>query len=101
MAYTKSNPKSFQAPARISVPTPQGASHELHQSLVESFTAHFAKVLTPELMIAHRKGAYATVINATTGGKTLEELLGTDNAKLAVEQILNDIQSAYSVVPIR
>lgn len=93
MAYTKQKPIT---------PTPATATNELHNSLVASYTNHFSGILTPELMIAHRKGCYATVINATTQeGLTLEVQLGTNNAKVATEQILNAIQARYSVVPLQ
>ena len=83
------------------IPTPATATEELHNSLVASYTNHFSGILTPELMIAHRKGCYATVINATQGGLTLEAQLGTNNAKIATEQILNTIQACYSAVPLQ
>jgi len=65
------------------------------------FTEHFAGILTPELMIAHRTGCYATVINGTQGGLKLEAILGTDNAKVATEEILNNISASIAVVPIK
>ena len=92
MAYTKQKPIT---------PTPATATEELHNSLVASYTNHFSGILTPELMIAHRKGCYATVINATQADLTLEVQLGTNNAKIATEQILNAIQARYSAVPLQ
>ena len=92
--------KSFAPAPRATIPTPTTATMELHNSIVSSFVSHFAGILTPELMIAHRKGCYATVINATYAGIPLEQTLGTDNAKLATEQVLNDIQARYSTVPM-
>jgi hypothetical protein len=92
--------KSFAPAPRATIPTPTTATMELHNSIVSSFVSHFAGILTPELMIAHRKGCYATVINATYAGIPLEQTLGTDNAKLATEQVLNDIQARYSAVPM-
>lgn len=88
MSYTKST----------KIPTPQHVTEEVFNDYVEGYTNHFAKILTPELMIAHRKGCYATVINGTFRGNTLEESLGTDNAKVATERILNTIASRYSAV---
>ena len=92
--------KSFAPAPRATIPTPTTATMELHNSIVSSFVSHFAEILTPALMIAHRKGCYATVINATYAGIPLEQTLGTDNAKLATEQVLNDIQARYSTVPM-
>lgn len=91
--------KAFTPAPRATIPTPVTATMELHNSIVASFTAHFAGILTPELMIAHRKGCYATVINATYAGIPLEQTLGSDNAKIATEQVLNTIQARYSAVP--
>lgn len=98
MAYTKSNTKS---PARAITPTPANATQELHNATVEAYTRHFASILTPELLIAHRTGCYATVINGTQAGLKLEAILGTDNAKLATEEILNNITASIAVVPIK
>ena len=81
------------------IATPANASEELHASLVSAYTRHFSAILTPQLMIAHRKGCYATVINGTHGGLTLEQGLGTANAKVATEQILNSITASFSEVP--
>lgn len=83
------------------VQTPATATDALHTSLVASYTKHFSTILTPALMIAHRKGAYATVINGTSNGQTLETQLGTANAKIATEQILNNITAGFSVVPVQ
>jgi hypothetical protein len=93
------NKPAFTPAHRATIPTPNTATMELHNSIVSSFVSHFAEILTPALMIAHRKGCYATVINATYAGIPLEQTLGTDNAKLATEQVLNDIQARYSTVP--
>ena len=90
---------SYNKPARATIPTPASATAELHTALVASYTNHFSTILTPELMIAHRKGCYATVINGTTNNLTLEQQLGTENAKIATEQILNGISARYSAVP--
>ena len=93
--------KSFQAPARANIPTPATASQELHNTLVNAYTAHFATILKPEVLIASRKASYATVINGTYNGQRLEELLGTENAKVATEQVLNNITASISVVPVQ
>ena len=91
MSYTKQT--------RTTIATPATASEELHTTLVQAYTAHFSKVLTPTLMISQRKGCYATVINATSNGVSLEANLGTINAKIATEQILAGVARAYSEVP--
>ena len=80
------------------IPTPITATEQLHNEVVASLTAHYEKVLTPTLMIAHRKGAYATVINSTYDGVILEQVLGTSNAKIATEQILTAITAKYSAI---
>ena len=92
--------KSFTPAPRTVIPTPATATMALHNDIVASFTAHFSGILTPALMIAHRKGCYATVINATYDGESLEQTLGSDNAKIATEQVLNAIQARYSAVPV-
>lgn len=92
--------RTFTPAHRATIPTPATATMELHNSIVSSFVSHFAGILTPALMIAHRKGCYATVINATYEGIPLEQTLGSDNAKIATEQVLNAIQARYSAVPM-
>ena len=84
--------------SRPVIPTPPTASEELHNEVVSKMTAHFSNVLTPTVMIANRKGAYATVINATYDNVPLEQLLGTVNAKVATEQVLTAISAGYSAV---
>ncbi len=91
MSYTKSS--------RQVIPTPTTATTELHTATVTRATTHFTKILTPELMIAHRKGAYALVINSTYDNIPLEQLLGTINAKIATEEVLNNISATISAVP--
>ena len=83
---------------RPTIPTPATATQELHNTIVETYTAHFKPILTPELLIAHRKACYATVINGTVSGATMEQQLGSNNAKVATEEVLNNITSSFSVV---
>ena len=80
------------------VPTPAGATDALHNSTVEAYSKHFTGILTPQLLIANRKNCYATVINGTTNGLPLEQILGTENAKVATEQILNNLTAEISKV---
>jgi len=91
MAYSKPNKQT--------IPTPATATEELHNSFVAHFTNHFAKVLTPTIMITARKGAYATVINSTYDNTPIEQVLGSDNAKALTEQVLNNISAGISAVP--
>ena len=81
------------------IATPATATEALHQEVVTAFTAHFSNVLTPTIMITSRKGAYATVINGTYKGVSLEQTLGTVNAKVATEQVLGAISAQISAVP--
>ena len=92
--------KAFTPAPRTVIPTPATATMELHNSIVSSFVPHSLEMLTLALMIAHREGCYATVINATYAGESLEQTLGSDNAKIATEQVLNAIQARYSAVPM-
>ena len=94
MSYTKS-PKA----QRPIIQTPANATEALHASTVKAYTAHFAGILTPELMISQRKGCYATVINGTMNGQSLEAILGTENAKFATQQVLESITASIAVVP--
>ena len=83
------------------IPTPESATDELHNKLVQAITLHYIEILTPTLMITHRKGCYATVINSTYDNKPIEQLLGTNNAKILTEQVLNNISASFSTVPIK
>ena len=98
MSYTNNKTKSTQY-SRPVVATPASASEALHQSLVVAYTAHFSGILSADLLISNRKACYATVINGTMDGKPLEQLLGTENAKVATEQILQGITANISTVP--
>jgi len=90
---------SYAKQQRPTIPTPATATEALHTSVVTAYTKHFAGVLTPTLMISSRKACYATVINGVMDGKPLEQILGTDNAKIATEQILSNITATISTVP--
>ena len=80
------------------IPTPANASEELHHSLVGKMVSHYSEILTPTIMIANRKGAYATVINTTIDNTPLEQILGTTNAKVATEQVLQAVTAQYSAI---
>jgi len=86
-------------PTRAIIPTPAEATEELHREVVESAITHFTPVLTPTLLIGSRKSCYAVVINSTYDNKPLDQLLGSDNAKHATEQILAGLTLAISTIP--
>ena len=90
---------SYTKPSKPIIPTPANATAELHTKLVQAMSLHYMQVLTPELMIAHRKGCYATVINSTFDNTPIEQLIGTANAKVATEEVLNNISRSFSAVP--
>ena len=91
---------SYNKPtAKAVIPTPATASEELHNRLVQAMSLHYMQLLTPELMIAHRKGCYATIINSTFDNTPIEQLIGTANAKVATEEVLNNISRSFSAVP--
>jgi len=77
-------------------PTPTNATEALHTKLVQAITLHYINVLTPELLIAHRKGCYAVIINSTYDTQPIEKLIGTNNAKLATEQVLKNLTANFS-----
>lgn len=83
------------------IPAPAEATLEYCQAIESAFTTHFEPILTAELLIAHRKGCYATVINSMYDNKPLEQLVGTANAKLLTERVLNNITTTIATVPIR
>ncbi len=96
--YKNNNKSQYTQPARQVVATPATATQELHTQTVEAFTAHFTPILTPALLIGHRKGCYSAVINGTVAGVPLEQILGSDNAKVATEQVLANLTADMSVV---
>lgn len=85
-------------PVRKVIPTPASASEELHADLVKRYSAHFTKVLDVNTLISSRKGCYATIINATHNGLTLEEALGSVNAQVATSDILTTITAKLTVI---
>ena len=91
MNYTKST--------KTVIPTPATATEELHERLVIAITLHYTKILTPELLIAHRKGCYAVIINSTWEGSPIEYVLGSANAKVLTEQVLNNLLADISTIP--
>jgi len=83
------------------IPAPVTATKEFCQATEKAFIEHFATVLTPSIMIAHRKGAYATVINATVNGIQLDQAIGTVYAKELTEAVLNGISQRFSAVEVK
>ena len=93
-------PYKTNTPARPIVPTPVTATVEVIQATEARVQAHFAKVFTPELLIAQRKATYATVINSTNSeGLTLEQQVGSENAKILTTNVLNSLLRDISTVP--
>lgn len=84
--------------AKPAIPTPATATVEQCQAIESTVVAHYTTMFTPELMIAHRSGCYATVINTTIDGQSLATLVGTDNAKLMTENVLNTISARFSAI---
>jgi len=78
---------------------PQGLTNDHMVNIRNGFVAHFQKVLTPEILIAHRKATYALVINASSNGVKLEQMVGTENAKLITTDILDALLANIAVVP--
>ena len=89
---------NYQKPKRAIVPTPTTATEALHTQLVQAMSLHYMPLLTAELLIANRKGCYATVINSTYDNTPIEQLLGTVNAKFATEQVLENLTHSISAV---
>ena len=83
------------------VATPATATEQLHNQIVVELTTHYSQLLTVSTMITHRKGCYATVINSRINGVSLENTLGTNNAKVATEQVLNNISQGFSSIEIK
>ena len=93
-----SYPKNQQ---RAIIATPATANAELHNSIVASMVTHFTPLLGVDLMVANRKGCYATVINSTINGISLENTLGTVKAKAATEEVLTAISANISTITIK
>lgn len=80
------------------VATPATATPEFCQALEVKLINHYADKLTPELLIAHRKGCYATVINSRIAGVDLTNTIGTDYAKEMTEAVLNNLAERISTI---
>ena len=88
----------FKQPTKAIVPTPATLTEEIFNNTVALVQSHFEPIITPELMIAHRKGVYALVINSTVDGASLEATLGTANAKACTEMVLNALSAHISTI---
>lgn len=92
---------SYSKPQSTVVATPATATEELHNTIVAELTTHYSQLLSVATLISHRKGCYATVINSRINGVSLENTLGTANAKVATEQVLNNISQGFSSISIK
>lgn len=80
---------SYAKPQRPVLPTPAGMTLKLATSIVDAKVAFFSKVFTKDDVLAHPKSIYSTIINSpASNGLTLEQELGTDNAKLELNNIM-------------
>jgi hypothetical protein len=91
----------YTKPKPTAVATPATATEQLHNKVVAELTTHYSQLLAVSTMITHRKGCYATVINSRINGVSLEDTLGTNNAKVATEQVLNNISQGFSSISIK
>ena len=88
-------------PQRPVVAQPVGLTQSTMDTIVTAFTSHFSKVVSPDILIANRKAVYALVINGTdTSGNSLEQLVGSENAKAMTEVILNSMSSKLGQVDL-
>lgn len=82
------------------IPTPVSATQERMVAIRNGFVTHFKSVLSPELLIAHRKSTYALIINASDDkGNKLETMVGTANAKAITTDVLETLLANVAVVP--
>ena len=80
---------TYNKPQRPVIPTPAGMTQAIATEIVEAKVALFSKILTKEDVLSHPKSIYSTIINSPSAdGNTLEQELGTDNAKLELSSIM-------------
>ena len=87
--------KFNNAPKAI-IPTPVSLTEAQFNTTISIMVAHYSTILTTELLIAHRKGCYASIINTTINGVALDVVLGSTNAKVATEMALSELTTAIS-----
>ena len=93
MSNTKYTRPTIQAPAT--------ATLEACTALEAKLTTHYAKHLKIDSLLANRKGCYAMVINSTINDTSLENTVGTANAKLLTENVLTAITAKYTSITIK
>jgi hypothetical protein len=90
--------KPFAPAPRAVIPTPNACTEEVFNKTVAILSSHYSTVLTPTTMITARKGCYATVINSTIDDVPLEQFMGSVNAQVATEIVLNAVKRSYSAI---
>ena len=89
MAYSKQQ--------RPVTPTPAGMTQAIATAIVEAKVTFFSKVFTKEDVLSHPKSIYSTIINSpASNGLTLEQELGTDNAKLELSTIMFRLTTGHT-----
>jgi len=91
MAYTKS--------IKTIIPKPATTDQALSDRITIAITLHYTTILTPELLIAHRTGCYAVIINSTWEGTPIDQVLGTAWAKALTNQVLANLMTDISTIP--
>lgn len=89
---------SYQKPQRQIIQAPSTATEEVCKALEAKLTTHYSKHLKIDALLANRKGCYAMVINSTINDTTLENTVGTANAKLMTENVLTAVTAKYTTI---
>ena len=80
---------TYNKPQRPVLPTPANMTLELANTIVDAKVAFFSNVFTKDDVLAHPKSVYSTIINSPSAtGLTLEQELGSENAKLELSNIM-------------
>jgi hypothetical protein len=80
------------------VARPATATDQACIALEARLVAHYEPILNPQMLITARKGCYATVINSTISGMSLENTVGTAIAKEMTEAVLDKLTASISTI---
>ncbi len=91
---------AIQKQPRQIIQAPTGLTQDNMLAIRNGFIKHFKSILTPELLIANRKASYALIINGKdTTGVILEQMVGSENAKLITTDVLETLLGDIATVP--
>jgi hypothetical protein len=85
---------------RTNIPTPSTCTEEVFNKLATALVAHYEPLISTNLLITNRRDVYGLIINTVVDGTTLENVVGSINAKVLTERTLDTLLQPINNISI-